>query len=85
METAMHIGVVVLVVVPERFDHAARLLRRGGVIEIDQRMPMHLLLQDWEVRPDAIPICDTPFMHKPMCASRRFAPIDCAQPQPAAL
>ena len=60
----MHIGVVMLVVMPERIDHGARLLRCGGVIKIDQRMPMHLLLQDREVRSDPIPICDTPFMHE---------------------
>jgi hypothetical protein len=82
METAMHVGVVMLVVVPERFDHGPRLLRGGGVIEINQRMSMHLLLQDREVRSDPIPVCDTPFMHEPMCASRRLAPSDCAPHPP---
>ena len=38
VQAAMHVGVVVLVVVPQRIEHRARLLRGGGVVEIDQRL-----------------------------------------------
>ena len=56
MQTAMHIGVVVLVIMAERIDHRARLLRRRRVIEIDQRMPVHLLVEDREILANRLPI-----------------------------
>ena len=65
----MHIGVVVFVIGVQRLDHRARLLRRRRVIEVNQRMPTHLLVQDREIFPYPIPI-NRPvrnLMHNSMC------------------
>ena len=56
VQAAMHVGVVVLVVVAQRLDHRARLLRRGRVVEIDQRLAVHLFVQDREVLADRGPV-----------------------------
>ena len=56
VQAAMHVGVVVLVIMPERIEHRARLLRRGRVVEIDQRLAMHLLVEDREVLANRGPI-----------------------------
>ena len=73
----MHIGVVVLVVVPERIDHRPRLLRRRGVIEIDQRLAVHLLVEDREVLADRIPIegAARDFVHSLICDATGGAPL----------
>ena len=52
----MHIRVVVLVVLAQGVDHGARLLRCGGVIEINQRMSMDFLIENREVFPHCLPI-----------------------------
>src|SRR6476646_4599355 len=52
----MHICVVVFVIVSQRFDDGAGLLGCGGVIEINQRMPVDLLVEDREILPEALPI-----------------------------
>ena len=52
VQPAVDVGVVVLVVVHERLDHLARLLGRRGVVEVHQRLAMHLALQDREVAAD---------------------------------
>src|SRR5688572_13074150 len=49
MNAAMDVGVVVLVVMNERIDDRARFLGSGRVVEINQRMAMHLLVQDRKV------------------------------------
>ena len=48
----MDIRVVVLVVMPQGLEHRARLLRGGGVVEVDQRLAMHLLIEDGKVGPN---------------------------------
>ena len=48
VDAAMDIGVVVLVVMDERVNHRARLLRRGGVVEINQRLAVDFLVEDRE-------------------------------------
>ena len=52
----MNIRVVALVVIPQRFDDGARLLSRRRVIEINQRMAVHILIEDREVFPHRLPI-----------------------------
>ncbi len=52
VDAAMDIGVVRLVDMAQRVDDRARLLRRGGTVEIDQRLALHLGLQDRELGPD---------------------------------
>ena len=49
VQAAVDVRVVVLVVVHERVDHLARLLRRRGVVEIHERLAVHLPVEDGEV------------------------------------
>src|SRR5438552_19134807 len=56
VQSAMDIRVVVLVKIPERLDHHARLLRSCSAIEIDQRMPMRPFAQDLEILANSGPI-----------------------------
>ena len=49
MQAAMHIGVFVLVSVRQAFDHRPRLLRRGGIVEIDQRLAIGALGQNRKI------------------------------------
>ena len=53
VDAAMDVGVAADVVVHQRVEHGLRLLRRGGVVEIDQRLAVHLLVQDREIRAEA--------------------------------
>ena len=54
MHAAMNIRVFALVVPHQRVDHRPRFLRCGRVIEINQRMPMHLRVQDRKILPDSL-------------------------------
>ncbi len=45
----MDVGVVVLVVVDDRIDHRPRLLRGGPVVQVDQRLAVHLLGEGGEI------------------------------------
>ncbi len=56
MNAAMHVGVIVFVIVPKRLDHRPRLLRRRGIVEIDERLAVHLLMQDRKIGADAFDI-----------------------------
>src|SRR5262245_51350892 len=60
----MHVRVVALVVIAHRLDDHTRLLARRGVVEVDQRMPVHLLIENGEVSAERFPI-DHPslFLH----------------------
>src|SRR5205814_7421563 len=49
METTMHIGVFVLVVISKRIQHISRFLRRRGVVKVDQRMAVRLFAEDGEI------------------------------------
>ena len=55
MHAAMNIGVVALVVAGDRVDHRLRLLRGRGVVQIDQRLAVHLLPQDREIARESFP------------------------------
>ena len=52
MHTAMDVGVLFDVVVHERIEHRLRLLRRRGVVEIDERLAVDALPQDREIPPN---------------------------------
>src|SRR5215510_2562265 len=54
MDAAVHVGVVRGVVPFERLDDGVRLLRRRGIVEIDERPAVDLLAQDGKVLPDAL-------------------------------
>ncbi len=51
VDAAMDVGVVAAVVGVDRLDDHARLLRGRRGVQVDQRVPVHLLVQDREVRP----------------------------------
>ena len=52
----MDVGVVVLVVVHERVDDLARLLRGRGVVQVHERLAVHLALEDGEVFADGFDV-----------------------------
>ncbi len=56
MRRAMDVRVVVPVVVVQRVQDLPRLLRRVGVVEVDQRPAVHDLAEDGEVRPDLLDV-----------------------------
>src|SRR5258708_34931122 len=49
MEAAVHVSVFVAGGVRQALDDGARLLRRGGVVEIDQRLTVGALGENWKV------------------------------------
>jgi hypothetical protein len=46
---AMHIGIVILIKPGQRFEDGTGLLRGGGIVQINQGMAMHLLVEDWKI------------------------------------
>src|SRR5215204_5877503 len=52
VNATMDIGIGGLVVVNERLDHLSRLLRGGGVVEIDETAPVDASRQDGKIRTD---------------------------------
>ena len=56
MQAAMHVRVVKTIDVVHHLDHSAWLLRRGGVIEVDERLAIDLPVKDREIRADALHI-----------------------------
>ena len=49
VDTAVHVRVGRLVELPQRVEHLCRLLRRRGRVEVGERLPVDLLLEDGEV------------------------------------
>jgi hypothetical protein len=49
VDAAMDIGVVVFVIMHERVNHRARFLRRGGVVEINQRLAVDFLIENRKI------------------------------------
>src|SRR5690554_1579745 len=45
----MNIGVVMQVIVTDRINHLTWFLATGRIIQIDQRMPINLLMQDGKI------------------------------------
>ena len=56
MQAAMHIGVLRRIGLMQPVEHGVRLLRRGGVVEIDQRLAIDLRREDREIRADAVDV-----------------------------
>jgi hypothetical protein len=52
VDAAVDVGVVRLVEVGDGVEDLARLLRRRGVVQVDQGLAVHVLLQRREVLPD---------------------------------
>ena len=69
MQAAMNIGVFVFIGMGQPLDHRARLLRRGGIVEIDQRLAVGTLGEDGKVGAQGldverrIPLVSDPFVH----------------------
>lgn len=57
MYAPVHIGVVLPVVVVQGLQDSFRLLGCGSVVQIDERLPVHLLVEDGEVGADALSQC----------------------------
>ena len=53
VHAAMDIGVIEAIVVVQRLDHRRRLLGGGGVVEVHQRLAVHHLAQNREIRAHA--------------------------------
>src|SRR5215217_2724743 len=72
----MHIRVFVLIKIPQRLNHSARFLGRGGAIEINQRMPVRLLAKDRKISAKGIPIQTLAgdLVHPLICYTCRQAP-----------
>ena len=56
VDAAVDVGIDALVVVAGRIEDAERFLRSGGVIEIDERLPVDFLIQDGELFPEFVGI-----------------------------
>ncbi len=52
----VHVGVVRRVVAREGIDHGLRLLGGRGVVQVDERFAVHLLVEDGEILPDALDV-----------------------------
>jgi hypothetical protein len=66
MQPAMHVGVLRGVGQIQPIEHGLRLLRRGGVVEIDERLAVNLGGEDGEIRADAVHVVSAVghrFMH----------------------
>jgi hypothetical protein len=53
MNTPVNVGVILLVILTDGIDDNLRMLARCCIVQIDQRMSIHLLVQDREVGTDA--------------------------------
>src|SRR4029453_17684070 len=69
MQTAVHIGVVVLVVTAKCIEHRFRFLRGRSVVEVDQRLAVCLLMEDRKILTDSLPIdlCSSRLVHGLIC------------------
>src|SRR5437588_4286163 len=78
MQSAMHIGVFVLVIISNNVEHSARLLGAGGVVEVDQRMAVHALPQNRKILSERRPIelSAGRLVHGIICSMRWLAPVD---------
>ena len=56
VQAAVDIGIATLHRRRQGVDHRARLLRRGGRVQIDQRLAVHLPRQDRELGPDGVDV-----------------------------
>ena len=56
MQAAMHVGVLRGVGLLQAVEHRLRLLRRSGVVEINERLAVNLRGEDREIRADAVDV-----------------------------
>ena len=58
MQGTMDVGVVPFVIMRQRADDGPRLLAAGRAVEIDERVTIHLLVENRKIRADAMPVHD---------------------------
>ena len=56
VDAAVDVAVIVLVVAADGVDHLPRPLAAGAAVEIDERVAMHLLVEDGEIAPACGPV-----------------------------
>ena len=56
VQSAMHIGIGVLIGIGDRVDHRPGFLGRSAVVEIDQALAVYIFLEDREVFPNSVEI-----------------------------
>src|SRR5688572_17847782 len=66
MNPAMDVSIVLFVVIPQGIEHSRGLLRGGGVVEVNQRMSVNLLVQDRKLPAQTFPI-DGLHQYSPSC------------------
>jgi hypothetical protein len=58
MQRTMDVGIVTLVIVRQCLNDGPRLLAGGRAVQIDQRVPLNLLVEDGKIGADAMPVHD---------------------------
>src|ERR1700730_14691 len=73
----MDVCILMLVKIPKRLDHHARLLRCCGAIKINQRITVDLLVQNREIFAKSRPIdgLSGKLVHTTICYTRAYAPV----------
>ena len=56
MHAAMDVAIISSVESNNRVQYALRLLRGGCIVEIDERMTVYLLVEDWKILPDFVDV-----------------------------
>ena len=81
VRAAVDVRVVLLVVVDERRDDGSGLLRRGRVVQVDQRHPVDHPVQDGKVLPHLLDVVH----HPPPCRHRSTACSTCCRTAPSSI
>jgi hypothetical protein len=73
----VHVGVVVLVIILERFKNFSRFLGGCSAVEVDQRLTVCLLVEDRKILTDSLPIdvCSSNLVHGLICSVQYDMPI----------
>src|SRR5262245_28224081 len=74
MDAAVNIGIVVLVVADDGIEDWPRLLAARRAIEVDQRVPIDLLVEDREILPQPLPINCACRLHCQINLAANWAP-----------
>ena len=74
MQAAMHVGIFRRVGLLDAVEHRLRLLRRRGVVEIDQRLAIDLHAEDREILADAVDVVGAVAHRRMQTSDMRSAP-----------
>src|SRR5262249_58465155 len=77
MQTAVYVGVVVLIVMAKRLEHSRGFLRGCSVVEVNQRLSVRLLAKYRKVFANGLPIdvCGSNLVHGLICSVCDRVPI----------